>query len=217
MISVLIAVKTGVEYVSEAVTSVVAQTYHDWEILIGVNGYRPLSMEYCHLKQLEVVPRCHVLDFPGCKNKPQALNALREWSDARHIAILDADDKWHPDKLKKQIPYLWDWDVVGTQGQYIGTSNNFIGTPAGEVTHEMLLEANHVVNSSVVMRRELAVWPDTDGLDDYPMWLELTRRGNRVFNVPEVLTYIRCHEGQWFRNRSDADGIRTKSRQLAGR
>lgn len=39
MISVLIPVYNGVEYLPEALMSVINQTYTKWEVLIGINGH----------------------------------------------------------------------------------------------------------------------------------------------------------------------------------
>ena len=74
----------------------------------------------------------------------------------------------------------------------------------------MLLQANGIINSSVLMRRELAVWEDTDGLDDYRMWLALSKRGIQLYNLDRELTWIRCHPHQWFATRNDAEQCRAE-------
>ena len=39
VVSVIIPLYNGVEYLEECVRSVIAQTFTDWEILIGINGH----------------------------------------------------------------------------------------------------------------------------------------------------------------------------------
>ena len=43
MISILIPIYNGVEFIEESVSSVLRQNYENWELLIGVNGHPPNS------------------------------------------------------------------------------------------------------------------------------------------------------------------------------
>ena len=57
MISILMPVYNGIEYIDESVKSVISQTFKDWELLIGVNGH---SIDFGEMSQ--------VLYTPGCKS-----------------------------------------------------------------------------------------------------------------------------------------------------
>ena len=46
MISILIPIYNGIEYINESVSSVLSQTYDKWELLIGINGHPPNSYVY---------------------------------------------------------------------------------------------------------------------------------------------------------------------------
>ena len=46
MISILIPIYNGIEYIDESVSSVLKQTYNEWELLIGINGHPPNSDVY---------------------------------------------------------------------------------------------------------------------------------------------------------------------------
>ena len=46
MISVLIPIYNGIEFIDESVQSVINQTYCDWELLIGINGHCENSSIY---------------------------------------------------------------------------------------------------------------------------------------------------------------------------
>ena len=39
MISILMPIYNGIEYINESVSSVLDQTYGDWELIIGINGH----------------------------------------------------------------------------------------------------------------------------------------------------------------------------------
>lgn len=226
MISILMALRNGVEFLPEAVASVKAQTYRDWSLHIGVNGFSwgsDVALTARKHRSRQIV----VDELLNCNNKPQTLNVLagvtatvdllQVESTARSlIAILDVDDLWEPNKLKKQLAVIEQgYDVVGTAAHYFGLRNHPIEVNSGEITFDMLLERNHIVNSSALMRRECAVWEDTDGLDDYPLWLKLAREGKKLYNLPDMLTKIRVHHNQHFAGeRDNSDEIRERWQQV---
>ncbi len=46
MISILIPIYNGIEFIEQSIGSVLTQTYKDWEIIIGINGHEPNSLTY---------------------------------------------------------------------------------------------------------------------------------------------------------------------------
>ena len=53
MISILMPIYNGIEFIDESVSSVLRQTYGDWELLIGINGHPPNSDIYIKAKEYE--------------------------------------------------------------------------------------------------------------------------------------------------------------------
>ncbi len=210
-VKIMMGLREGVEFLPDAIASFDAQTHRKWFLEIGVNGtLQGLNKANACTRLSFGGPGIMVHDLTWAFNKPQAMNWMaRRTLKRRYIAICDVDDLWYPEKLKKQLAAMEDgWDVVGTQAEYFGTSEGPIDIATGEITFDMLLEKNHLINSSVMMRPECAVWEDTDGLDDYPLWLKLAHEGKKLCNLPETLTKIRCHENQWFA------GARDNSREI---
>jgi len=46
MISILMPIYNGIEFINESVSSILEQTYDKWELLIGINGHPPNSEVY---------------------------------------------------------------------------------------------------------------------------------------------------------------------------
>jgi glycosyltransferase involved in cell wall biosynthesis len=221
MISILMAVKNGWKYFPASLASVLEQEHVDWELLVGVNGHPANGKVFQQVHgwkgdiwaRSQTAQNAYVIDLPGCQNKPAALNYMAGLARGTYVAILDVDDLWHPWKLAKQLAYLRDYDVVGTMGEYFGTESGLIDVPCGPISFDDMMEKNCLLNSSVVMKREHARWPDTDGLDDYPLWLELASQGKRLMNIGgEPLVKIRCHPEQHFPSRDDSHAIRERYR-----
>lgn len=214
-VSILTAVKTGWQYLPEAAASVRSQTFQDWRWLIGVNGHEPGSAAH-HIARMVALDdsRIEAVDLPEAKNKPQALHALLKQTDSPLIAILDADDVWEAGKLAAQAARMESVDVLGTGGRWFGATAGTIAVKSGQVFLADLLQCNHVISSSVLMRRDCCRWPDTDGLDDYPMWLELAAAGRWIVNLPEPMVRIRCHGEQHFAgDRDNSEEIRRAWRE----
>ena len=77
MISILIPIYNGIEYINESVTSVLEQTYENWELIIAVNGHPENSSVYQIAKEYESVSdKIRVFDFFNIHGKAETLNAM---------------------------------------------------------------------------------------------------------------------------------------------
>ena len=218
MITVLMAAKTSTEYMPQAVGSLMGQSYQDWQLIVGVNGIPDdpaLGRDCWSFTEQRIYNAVHraalastfpirsrsvVLNLPQCRNKAEALNEMMQHAEGDLVAILDVDDLWHPLKLERQASFLQatDLDVLGTRGGYFGEAQQDIGVPDGYVALAMLRRNNCLLNSSVVMRRELARWePMDEPLEDYELWLRLAADNHRIYNHTQYLTFIRQHGRKW--------------------
>jgi glycosyltransferase involved in cell wall biosynthesis len=79
MISILIPIYNGIEFLFESLESVIQQTYTDWELLIAVNGHPKNSSVF---QQARYATKCYpqhrivVLDFHDIKGKSTTLNRM---------------------------------------------------------------------------------------------------------------------------------------------
>jgi len=103
MISILIPIYNGIEFIEESVTSVINQTNSNWELIIGINGHSENSDIYKKAKEYEnKSDKIKVLDFFNIKGKSNTLNEMINFCSYDFIALLDVDDIWHPKKLEIQ-------------------------------------------------------------------------------------------------------------------
>lgn len=216
-ISVIVRLYNGIEYLEEAITSVLEQTFQDWDLYVGVNGHGETGGEIyqkaCEIQARLGDKRIKVVNYPQVRGGAEALNALVSDAIAPWVAILDADDKWHPQKLEAQYGYLGchpDVDVIGTLCQYFGERGGSPIIPTGKIDNAAFREGNPMINSSVVIRKCLATFVDRFGLDDYDLWIRLSLQGSVFFNVPFMLTYHRLHSDSYFNasKRQDVEGLR---------
>jgi len=203
MVSILMPIYNGVEFIQESVSSILAQTNSTWELLIGINGYPANSSVYqtaaAYLETLKD-DRIKLLDFPDCKGKAATLNKMVKHCLYDYIALLDVDDIWLPLKLETQLPFCLNYDVIGTRCVYFGEMNNIVpATPTGNISAFNFLKVNPVINSSCLIKKEWAWWnSEWDGVEDYDLWLRLWKQWRSFYNCPEVLVKHRIHKTSAF-------------------
>ncbi len=199
MISILMPIYNGIEFIDESVSSIINQTIGDWELIIGINGHPPLSDVYMVAKQYELKNnKIRVLDLTDIKGKSNALNVMVQYCTYNYIALLDVDDIWLPKKLEMQRYYLNVYDVIGTKCVYFGDLENIVPQiPNGDLSKFDFLSFNPLINSSVVIRKELCFWIE-NGVEDYDMWLRLNKQGRKFYNLSEVLVKHRIHKQSAF-------------------
>lgn len=107
-VSVIMNCLNGERYLREAIDSVYAQTFKDWEIIFWDNASTDNSAEIAKSYDNKLKY------FRG--DRTVLLGKARNWaienSSGEFIAFLDCDDIWLPTKLEKQIP-LFDNPKVG--------------------------------------------------------------------------------------------------------
>lgn len=115
LVSVIMNCYNGERYLKEAIDSVLAQTYQNWEIIFWDNQSTDHSAEifksYDDQRLKYFFAQKHTLLY-------EARNSAIEKASGEFIAFLDVDDWWLPDKLEKQIVLFSDPEVGIVCGNY---------------------------------------------------------------------------------------------------
>jgi teichuronic acid biosynthesis glycosyltransferase TuaG len=199
MISILMPIYNGIEFIDESVGSISNQTFSEWELIIGVNGLPENSDVF--KKALEYKSeKIMVLDLFTIKGKSNALNEMINHCKYDRVALLDVDDIWHAKKLEKQVPFIEKYDVVGSRCIYFGDINGVVPyIPVGDVSTFNFHNVNPVINSSCIIRKELCYWShEWNGVEDYDLWLKLRSKNKLFYNCSEVLVKHRIHKTSAF-------------------
>lgn len=212
MISILMPIFNGLQFLTDSVTSVINQSLKDWELLIGINGYFDAednllsyqdAIHSLYLKQFQDNPKIKTFFYPF-KGKTKTLNALVSEAKYDLICLLDVDDYWFPEKLKKQIKFSEVYDVVGSDISYFGEK---LGTPSlflGRLNPKMFAFQNPMVNSAAMLHKQNAIWNESwEGLDDYNLWISLLKKDKIFYNIPEILVNHRVHHASYYNNSNE--------------
>lgn len=211
MISILMPIYNGIEFIEESVSSVLKQTFTEWELIIGVNGHHPNSEIYKIAKSYEEKSnKIRVYDLIDIRGKSNALNHMLQYCNHDYIAILDVDDMWMDNKLQTQFIYCFVYDVIGSQCVYFGSMDGISPRiPLNDISHIDFSLCNPIINSSVIMRKELCYWNSAnDGVEDYELWLALRKQGKRFYNCSDILVKHRIHQTSAFNTQNHSDKIK---------
>jgi glycosyltransferase involved in cell wall biosynthesis len=193
----------GARYLREAIDSVYAQTFEDWEIVFWDNLSTDESPEIAkgYDQKLRYFRGEEFLHLGKARNKAM------EQANGRYIAFLDADDVLLPEHLSGHLA-AFDEDTIAVYGNFI-IKNEFNNTEtvpftprrefhSGGITGA-LCKKNFIWLQSLVVRTEAvrkldyAFDPELLTAEDYDFILRLSMLGN--FRYVEEPTFIyRTHE-----------------------
>lgn len=109
LVSVLMNCYNGEKYLREAVDSVLAQSYQNWEVIFWDNQSTDNSAS---IFKSYSDPRLRYFYAPRHTWLYEARNYAIEKASGEFVAFLDVDDQWLPEKLMRQLP-LFDDPAVG--------------------------------------------------------------------------------------------------------
>jgi hypothetical protein len=95
-------------YLPEAMDSVVAQTYSDFELIVVDDGSRDGSLDILRRYEAANPGQIRVLTHPGHANLgiSRTANLALEHARGRYWCGMCSDDAWYPDKLKREVALM---------------------------------------------------------------------------------------------------------------
>ena len=200
-VSVVLPTYNRAAYLREAVDSVSAQTYRDWELVIADDGSDDSTRAF--LSRLED-PRTIVLFLAHSGNPGAVRNRAIERARGKYVAFLDSDDVWAPRKLEIQLELMRSrperrWSYSNTTE--IDEKSNPLPAGAepslydGWIVEPLLTLRASIATPSVVVERSLLdeVGPFDEAQhfgEDYDLWVRLALR-SEVSVVSEPLAHVR--------------------------
>lgn len=188
---------TPEEYLREAIESILAQTFRDFELILvndgSTNNVEEVILSYAD-PRIVYVKNSHNLQLI------QTLNKGLELCRGEYIARFDSDDISLPDRLEKQVDFLdteKEIGVVGSWYERIPTRDEW-QAPSGdlEIKTDLLFFGCALAHPSVMLRRALNIQYSLEYLhcEDYALWLDLIGK-TKFATIPESLIRYRCYGG----------------------
>ena len=203
-VTVFIPVFNREKYAGEAIDSILAQTFSDFEILLVDDGSTDHSVDMIRSyadQRIRLVCNEENLGIPKTRNKGVEL------ARGQYMAMLDSDDRAYPDRLEKQVAFLdthpqyaqvGSWcRMMDAQGRAL---NRIKRQPVwSDDIHAQLLFRCAMSNRSIMARtailQEYRYRNDYPRCQDYELHVRLAKH-YKLGNLPECLVYGRIHPQQ---------------------
>jgi glycosyltransferase involved in cell wall biosynthesis len=203
-ISVVIPAYNAAAHIGEALASVAAQKFREYEVIV-VNDGSPDT------DQLENAIRSHLENIIYIKQHNSGAGVARNTAikEARGeiIAFLDADDVWLPDFLTSQYIFLGrnSYDMVYCDAFLLGLNTAYRRTfmetapSEGEATFEAVLDMRcNVITSGTLARKQAIIdagWFETERVraHDFHLWLRMAKNGAKIGYQRKQLLKYRVH------------------------
>lgn len=199
VVTVLMPAYNAGKFIKEAIQSVLAQSFADFELLIVDDGS---SDDTIAVIQSFTDPRIKYIQQLH-RGIASALNTGLQEAKGIYIARFDADDICMPDRLEKQVAFLetdHTYVLCGGNAEYISEAGEhlFNFTCTGH-THEEIARQLYVycpfIHSAVMYRKDVVMAtggysPHAHNFEDYLLWVQLSAYG-RYANLYEQLIKVR--------------------------
>ena len=199
LISVIMPVYNGEKYLSEAIESILNQTYENFELII-INDASIDRTEEIILSYND--PRIVYIKNKQNLQIVKTLNKGIQLAKGKYIARMDADDISIHNRFKKQLTYMKknNIDICGSWIKTIGYKNEIWKFPESHEEIKINLFFHSVLaHPSVMIKKEVfeqfKYMNQYNKAEDYALWV-MAIDSYKFANVPKILLLYRIHQNQ---------------------
>ncbi|HET6995264.1 MAG TPA: glycosyltransferase [Chitinophagaceae bacterium] len=207
LVSVIMPAYNAEKYISEAIESVIQQTYTHWELIVVDDGSTDNTAAI--IKNYTAKDsRIRYIQQPHQRQARARNNGLFHAS-GELIAFLDADDIWMPGKLEVQVDIMHrnSCDVTFSDAYFFETKpaaelqqriNVKYGKYEGEQATQDFLDDNRIPLLTAVARKsslqKVDNFSELPGIhEDYDLWIRMLINGSSFLGIETPLAYYRVH------------------------
>ena len=202
-VSIIMSVFNSERTLREALDSIMAQTYPEWEFVICDDASTDSSPQICREYADRFPGKFILLHNETNKRLAFSLNRCLEKATGKYIARMDADDISVKERLAKQVEYLEthkDIVLCGTAMQRfyddgsLGAIDSRVEFPDYYEPHR-----SNVFNHATIMTYKYVyeqlggytVLPRTVRGQDRDLWFRFIKAGFKGANMPDALYWVR--------------------------
>ena len=219
-VSVLLPVHNAAAYLREAIDSILAQHFTDFEFLILNDGSTDASEEIIHSY---TDPRIRYVKNKTNVGLVATLNRGIEMAQGEYIARMDADDISLPERFTRQVAFLDQHPEVGACGtafQFFGDSTYVSRNPTDYKQAFTLLSNNSslghptsMIRRAVLMQHGIRYEEEYQYAADFAFWIRISQVAY-LSSLAEVLLRYRWHADNMSKTDPSRQQAKAKARVL---
>ncbi len=210
-VSVVMPAYNAEKYLREAIDSILAQTYEDFEFIIINDGSTDRTKEIIQsYTDTRIVYLENERNSGICVTLNKGLDAAR----GRYIARMDSDDISLPERFAVQVDYMDKHPEIGVCGTDVEVFGDGIDshiftqlhTPeecaAGLLFNPCFAHPSVVIRKAIIDKHHLRYKDEYRGLEDFELWWQISKY-SQLDNIALPLLKYRHHKGQETQNVSE--------------
>lgn len=198
LVSIITPSYNSARFINECVSSVLEQTYTNWELIIIDDASEDNSKELIR----NIAERDNRIKFVFLTKNigvAGARNIALEMSEGRYIAFLDSDDIWKKEKLRTQIDFMQLHNISFSFSSYQPMSENGmeffreIKVPS-KVDYNFFLKNTIIGCLTVVLDKDKLSdfkMPKLNTSQDMALWLSIMKGGVVAYGIEKSLAFYR--------------------------
>lgn len=213
LVSIIMNCYNSDTYLKEAIESVFAQKYQNWEIVFWDNQSTDKSAKIVDSYEDDRIKYFYAPDHTPLG---EARNLAIDKAGGEWIAILDADDIWHQDKLSDAFALLKRFDkkdqvsLIYSKTKYMDSKGDTFGVYeehySGKIHDKLILRGDFVFISSAIFRTDILrkvgkIDTSLHFVEDYDLLLKVTK-SYLTLCVDAYQTYYRVHDSNLTNSRA---------------
>ncbi|TGN03749.1 glycosyltransferase family 2 protein [Leptospira bandrabouensis] len=203
LVSILMNCYNGAEFLREAIDSVIAQTYQNWELVFWDNQSTDKSAEIVRSYNDSRIKYYYA---PEHTKLYKGRNLAIEKVTGNYIAFLDTDDVWKINKLELQMSAFANsdydlvcsnYDLIDPKSRFIKRANRF-NKPSGFITKYLIDEyyigiLTVVFNAKLLKENNLNFNQSYNHIGDFELFLKLSEN-HKILYMSNSLACYRIHD-----------------------
>ncbi|MCM8811735.1 MAG: glycosyltransferase family 2 protein [Candidatus Omnitrophica bacterium] len=209
LVSVLVPTRDRIGFLKKSLATILNQTFHSIEILIGDNASTDGTAELCR-QTAAADSRVRHLRSETPLSIYANHNRLIEQAQGDYLCFLHDDDEFDQTLLQEEVSFFNvhplagivspDWTLIDEEGKVLGTRDHAVPElEEGPAFIERTLRAGQssVGLSGTMIRRAALLGTRFDesgpvGFGDFAFWFEISERAS-VGHIPKRLYFYRLH------------------------
>lgn len=203
-VSIVMSSYNHAPYIAEAIESAVHQTYDNFELIVIDDGSKDNSPRI--LQELQTKYNFYLECRTNHGLVPTLNYALKNLATGKYICILDSDDYWALDKIRKQVAMMEANPHCGlchTPAYFINKNSQIVSDynqatkKEGDIFEDLLMGKTNIADGGVMVPaaiyKEVDYYDESIPLEDYQLWFKILAKYPACY-LNEHLAYYRIHE-----------------------
>lgn len=202
-VSIIMGIYNCASTLSEAIDSIIAQTFTDWQLILCDDGSKDNTYEIAKAYQAKLPQKIILIKNESNMGLNHTLNRCLQMAEGEYVARMDGDDISLPDRLEKEVKFLDkhpEYAIVSTPMIFFDENGEWgRGHAIEKPTKRDFVKHSPVhCHAPCMIRREayLAVGGYTEDkrmlrFEDVNLWYKLYAKGYNGYNLNEPLYKMR--------------------------